>query len=139
MRIVIIGCGRIGAHVARSLAAEGHDVCVVDTEAPSLARLGEAFRGRTVVGPGFDEAVLLEAEVASADAVAVLTNADATNFMIARAVIELFGVHDVRVRVNDPEFLALYAELGVPTVDLPDLVLDGVRQSLAPRRDPDRP
>lgn len=139
MRLVIIGCGRIGAHIARSLAAEGCDVCVVDFDPASLARLGRAFSGETVLGTGFDEAVLHKARVANADAVAVLTNDDATNFMVARAVALLFGVARVRVRVNDPEFAGLYAELGVETVDLPDLVLGSVRGLLpppAPRRSP---
>ena len=133
MRIVIIGCGRIGAHVARSLAASGHGVCVVDSEPASLVRLGDGYRGRTVVGAGFDETVLREARVQDADAVAVLTNVDATNFMVARAVVELFRVEraKVTVRVNDPEFAPLYADLGLPALDLPDLVLEHVRGGLA--------
>ena len=131
MRIVIIGCGRIGAHVSRQLAAAGHAVCVVDQDAVSLRRLGEDFPGRTMVGTGFDEAVLQKAGVADAEAVVVLTNVDATNFMVARAVVELFGVQRVTVRVNDPEFSAVFAELGLKTVDLPDLILQRVDELLA--------
>lgn len=130
MRIVIIGCGRIGAHVARCLSAAGNDVCVVDNDLASLSRLGERFRGQTVAGPGFDQTVLEQAQVARADAVVVLTNVDATNFMVARAVTELFGVRRVSVRVNDPEFAPVFAELGIDILDLPDLVLSRVRQSL---------
>ncbi len=130
MRVVIVGCGRIGVYVARSLAAAGHAVCVVDQEASSLARLGRSFPGRTVAGTGFDEEVLREADVSRADAVVVLTNVDATNFMVARAVVELFQVRNVTVRVNDPEFSSLYAELGLRTIDLPDLVLACVTDTL---------
>jgi trk system potassium uptake protein TrkA len=130
VRVVIVGCGRIGAFVARRLVAAGHHVCVVDQEAGSLARLGRNFPGRTVVGTGFDEEVLRQAEVAQADAVVVLTNVDATNFMVAQAVVELFAVRRVTVRVNDPEFSSLYGELGLQTIDVPDLVLERVATAL---------
>jgi len=130
VRIVIIGCGRIGAHVARCLATAGNDVCVVDSDVTSLTRLGERFHGQTVVGPGFDQTILEQAQVARADAVVVLTNVDAINFMVAQAVTELFGVRRVTVRVNDPEFAPVFAELGLDILDLPDLVLDRVRRAL---------
>lgn len=131
MRVVVIGCGRIGAHVARRLAGDGHAVCVVDQDPATLARLGEGFSGESVVGPGFDRDVLQSARVAEADAVVVLTNVDATNFMVARAVTALFGVRRVTVRINDPEFQAIFDELGLETIPLPDLVLDRVRDALA--------
>lgn len=133
MRVVVIGCGRIGAHVARRLAADGHAVCVVDHEAASLSRLGDGFAGETVVGPGFDRDVLRSARVDEADAVVVLTNLDTTNFMVAQAVTGLFGVQSVTVRVNDPEFQTIFEELGLQTIPLPDLVLDQVREHVAPR------
>lgn len=130
MKVVIIGCGRIGAHVARSLAAAGHQVCVVDHDPGSFTRLGSGFGGRTVIGPGFDQAVLEQAQVAQADAVAVLTNLDTANFMVARAVTVLFGVGRITVRVNDPEFSSVFAELGLDTVNVPDLVLERIRAGL---------
>lgn len=139
MRIVVIGCGRIGAHVARQLAAGGCDVCVVDQDSASLARLGRGFSGRTVTGTGFDESVLQQAQVAQADGVAVLTNDDATNFMVARAVALLFSMDHVTVRVNDPEFASLYAELGLNTIDIPELVLGGVRAILPQSPPQNRP
>ncbi len=130
MKIVIIGCGRAGAHVARRLAAEGHHVCAVDQDPESFTRLGDGFQGQTVVGPGFDQAVLEQAEVAGADAVAVLTNLDTVNFMVARAVSDLFGVRRVTVRVNDPEFSDVFAELGLDTINVPDLVWERIRVGL---------
>lgn len=129
--MVIVGCGRIGAHVARHLAAAGHALCVVDQDPGSFRRLGEHFPGQSVVGTGFDEAVLRLAQVDRADAVAVLTNVDATNFMVARAVGELFGVARVSVRVNDPEFGPIFREMGLHIIDVPDLVLAGVTEVLA--------
>ncbi len=119
----------MGAHVARSLASAGHEVCVVDMDPASFARLGD-FAGNTVVGPGFDQAVLEQARIAEADAVAVLTNLDAVNFMVARAVTALFGVERVTVRVNDPEFRSVFAELGLDTVNVADLALERIRAGL---------
>ncbi len=130
-RVIIIGCGRIGAHVAQRLADDGHRVCVIDSDPASMERLGPAFPGSRVVGQGFDEEVLRRAQVDGADGVAVLTNVDATNFMVARAVTALFGVRKLTVRVNDPEFHDFAEEMGWDTVELPDLVLRGVRDLLA--------
>jgi len=46
MRIIIMGCGRLGAYLARHLDSEGHDVTVVDRSSDSFARLGSEFHAR---------------------------------------------------------------------------------------------
>ena len=61
MKVIIMGCGRVGSQTARILADDGHQVTIIDPDATALARLGTQFKGRTVQGVGFDRAVLIEA------------------------------------------------------------------------------
>ena len=58
MKVVIVGCGRVGSMLARDLDEAGHDVTIVDERVGAFSRLGEGFGGNMVVGTGIDESVL---------------------------------------------------------------------------------
>lgn len=131
MRVIVVGCGRLGANLAASLVAENHQVCVIDENSEAFDRLPGDFPGQTALGTGFDEDVLREAGIESCDFVAVMTNGDATNYMVAEAVRQLFRVARVVVRVNDPDLEPVFHDLGLETVDLPALTDVRVRQMLA--------
>ncbi|MFA0747778.1 NAD-binding protein, partial [Fervidibacter sp.] len=76
MRVVILGCGRVGSTLALMLDAEGHEVSVIDKDPDSFRRLGENFKGRTITGLGIDVEVLKEAGIETADAFLAVTNGD---------------------------------------------------------------
>lgn len=118
MRAVIVGCGRVGAHLAACLLRSGYEVSVVDENPAAFDRLGPDFPGRQVVGTGIDEDVLREAGADGADEVLAMTDRDATNYMIAQVARHLFGVERVAVRVNDPELEEVFREFGLTTVSL---------------------
>jgi trk system potassium uptake protein TrkA len=115
MKVVIVGCGRVGAGVAEQLAGEGCDVTCVDEDEGALARLGE-WRGGFVVGHGMDVDVLERAGVPTADAVVVATNGDNTNVVVGQVVQRRYAPGCVVVRVLDPRRAAFYAERGLRTV-----------------------
>ena len=115
MRVVVVGCGRVGSGVARHLAEEGWDVTCVDDDENALARLGD-WRGGFVVGHGMDLGVLERAGVATADAVVVATDGDNTNVVIGQVVQKRYAPRCVVVRVLDPRRAAFYAERGLSTV-----------------------
>jgi trk system potassium uptake protein len=75
MRVVVVGCGRVGAGLAAGLAEAGEVVAVVDKDPKAFERLGEDFTGQTVEGIGFDRDVLERAGVARADALVAVTGA----------------------------------------------------------------
>jgi len=116
MNVVILGCGRVGAHLARTLAEEGHQVTVIDQDSSSFARLGGVFPGRMVVGIGIDEDVLRQAGIEQADAFVAVTNWDNTNVMAAQVAREIFGVRRVISRVYDPGREEIYRNLGLETI-----------------------
>ncbi len=116
MKIVILGCGRLGAYLARQLVAQGHQVTVIDQDASALTRLGEDFPGRTVVGTGIDEDVLRRAGVAEADAFVAVTNWDNTNVMAVQVAREILGVPRAICRLYDPLRDEFYRSLGLETI-----------------------
>lgn len=116
MKLVIIGCGRLGRALALNTCREGHEVTVVDRDAKAFERLGDAFRGRTVQGDALHRETLERAGVPEADGVAVVTPNDATNLVIARTVATQFQVPNVVARLYDPVHRPLFEALGIQTV-----------------------
>lgn len=116
MRIVILGCGRVGAYLARMLAAEGHQVTVIDRNSAAFARLGSDFAGDLVVGTGIDEDVLRRAGIEQAEAFVAVTNGDNTNVMAAQLAKDVFGVPRVICRIYDPLREEIYRGLGLETI-----------------------
>jgi trk system potassium uptake protein TrkA len=116
MHVIVVGCGRVGSEVALSLASSEHDVIVIDRRSESFRRLGDDFKGATMVGVGFDRDVLTEAGITSECAVAAVTSGDNSNILIARVARETFGVKHVVARIYDPRRASIYERLGIATV-----------------------
>jgi trk system potassium uptake protein TrkA len=116
MKVIVVGCGRMGAELALALARERTEVTVVDRDSRAFARLGAGFTGATVEGVGFDREVLLRAGVERSDALAALTSGDNANIVTARIARTIFRVPKVVARVYDPRRAEVYARLGLQTV-----------------------
>jgi trk system potassium uptake protein TrkA len=116
MQAIVIGSGRVGSAIALQLDREGWDVIVIDEKEEALARLGESWPGRFIVGHGMDTDVLREAGIEDADAVVVATDGDNTNIVIGQVAQKRFGIQCVVVRVLDPARADFYAERGLRTV-----------------------
>lgn len=116
MHVVILGCGRVGSALAHTLEAAGCTVAIVDQDADAFRRLQPGFRGRTVVGVGFDRDTLREAGIETADAFAAVSSGDNSNILTARVARETFGVGNVVARIYDPRRAEVYERLGIPTV-----------------------
>ncbi|RIK36165.1 MAG: potassium transporter TrkA [Chloroflexi bacterium] len=116
MKIIVIGCGQMGAGLAQTLSLRGHAVTVIDKDAAAFGRLGRAFTGQTVVGVGFDRAVLLQAGIERADGLASVTDSDEANFVVARLARAQFRVPRVVARVVEPRKAEIYRRLGLQTI-----------------------
>src|ERR671924_819107 len=136
MKVVIVGCGRVGSRVARQLDRSGWDVTVIDENEEALHRLGENWRGGFVVGHGMDINLLKEAGIEDADAVVVATNGDNTNLVVGQVAQKRFDVQCVVVRVLDPARADFYRELGLrtvcPTKTAIEVLTDAVRACEVP-------
>ena len=109
MKLLIVGCGRVGSAIASRMAADGHDVSVIDDDPEALARLPEDWPGRFVQGHALDIDVLIDAGIETADACVVATDGDNTNIVIAQVAQKRFHCPCVVTRILDPARAAFYS------------------------------
>jgi trk system potassium uptake protein TrkA len=115
VKVVILGCGRVGATLASRLEQAGHDVVVIDASSDAFQRLDPKFKGERILGNGVDEEVLKRAGIESADAFAAVTNGDNRNIMASQIAKEIFNIKRVICRIYDPLRQKTYEELGLET------------------------
>jgi trk system potassium uptake protein TrkA len=117
MKVVIMGCGRVGAELAATLDREGNDVAVIDLNAYQFDRfLPETFRGRKITGNGIDQDTLRRAGIEEADAFIAVTQGDNRNVMASQIAKHIFGVNRVVCRIYDPIREQMYRRLGLRTI-----------------------
>lgn len=125
MRVLIVGCGRVGGLLAGRLVENGNDVSIVDANSRSFRRLPEKFPGRVVLGTGIDEDVLRTAGIEQANVFVAVTQDDNTNIMSAQIAREVFGIDRVILRIYDQARAAVYRQLGL-TVICPTTTVAGM-------------
>jgi trk system potassium uptake protein TrkA len=113
MKVVIMGCGRVGAQLATLLDAEGHLVTVLDIDAYSFRRLPPDFNGTALLGNGTEEESLTKTSIEEADAFIAVTQGDNRNIMAAQIAKHIFNVPRVICRIYDPLRQEIYDTLGI--------------------------
>lgn len=132
MHIVIMGCGRVGSTLAKSLEKRGHSVAVIDTSVDAFRRLGAGFAGQTVKGVGYDRDVLIKADIREAGGFAAVSSGDNSNILAARVVRETFRVENVVARIYDQGRAEVFERLGIPTVATVKWAADQTLRRLLP-------
>lgn len=115
MRIIIMGCGRVGSELSINLVEAGHDVTIIDKKPAAFVKYppGDATK---VVGLGFDRDVLEEAGIKDAEAFVAVSSGDNSNIVSARVALEHYHVPKVVARIYDPRRAEIYERLNIPTV-----------------------
>ena len=116
MKVLIMGCGRVGAQLAALLDEGGHKVTIIDTDAYSFRRLPPTFKGTALLGNGIDQGALKRAGIEEADAFLALTQGDNRNVMAAQIAKHIFNVPRVVCRIYDPLRQELYSDLGLESI-----------------------
>lgn len=101
MRIIIVGAGAVGTHLAERLSIEGQDVVVIENNEQRVAEIKDQLDALIISGNGASAAVLNEAEVARADLMIAVSSNDGANF-IACHTAKKMGVNRTVARVQDP-------------------------------------
>jgi len=115
MKVVIMGCGRVGAQLAGLLDDDGHEVTILDTDAYSFRRLSPSFGGNALLGNGIDQEALKRAGIEKADVFVALTQGDNRNVMATQIAKHIFNVPRAICRVYDPLRNELYNTLDIET------------------------
>lgn len=116
MKVVIMGCGRVGARLASMLDEEGHDVTVLDTQPDAFRRLWPGFSGKRQVGNGIDQDTLARIGVGEAEAFIAVTQGDNRNVMATQIAKHIFGVPRALCRIYDPIREEIYRGMGLETI-----------------------
>ncbi len=116
MKVIILGCGRVGSTLANQMIQESHEVTIIDRNSDAFRRLGPDFGGRTVLGNGTDDEILKKAGIEHADAFVAVTNGDNTNIMSVQIAKVKFKVVNAIARIYDPIRACAYQEIGVDTL-----------------------
>jgi trk system potassium uptake protein TrkA len=132
VHVVIMGCGRVGSTLARSIEDRSHTVSIIDSNPDAFRRLGPSFNGTKVTGIGFDQDVLDRAGIEKADAFAAVSSGDNSNIIAARVARETFGIQQVVARIYDPGRAEVYQRLGITTVATVKWTADQVLRRIMP-------
>ena len=130
MKIVIVGCGRVGAELAGDFDANGHEVVILDLSTQAFDRLPSGFRGEAVRGDGTDEDILRRSGAEGADVFIAMTEGDNRNVMAAQLAHEALGIRRVIAKINDPVRADAYADLGIATLCRTNLMSDAINTYL---------
>jgi trk system potassium uptake protein TrkA len=126
MRVIIIGCGRVGARTAAELDRRGEHVTVIDVDQRAFSRLPSTFGGVTVRGSGSDEDVLRGAGADLADILMAMSEGDNRNALAAQLGKHTFGIPRVIAKINDPMRAEAYRTLGLETICRTVLLADAL-------------
>ena len=118
MKVIVMGCGKVGEQLSRMLDKAGHEVVVIDADAGNLARLSSGFSGQKVIGVGFDRDILYQAGINHAEAFSATSPSDNANIIAARIARNIYHVPRVVARLNDPRRAEIYRRLGLVTFSM---------------------
>ena len=131
MNIIIIGCGRFGGTLANELSDAGHNISVIDRDSERLGVLGSGFNGVKIKGIEYDDEVLKEAGIQTADAVLSLASDENINITVSLIAKEIYKVPLIFARIVNPNRQHIYQALGINTVNPIQLGVDILTSKLA--------
>ena len=127
-KVIILGCGRVGAELASLLDRDGHDVTVIDTNVETFRRLPVGFTGTILAGDGLDADMLQRAGVEKADAFIALTDGDNHNIIATEIARHLHNVPTVISQIKDPLRSEAFDALGIESVSPTVLGAERIRE-----------
>lgn len=131
MKVIIVGCGKLGSGLAHNLIKKGHSVTVIDNSPEAFELLGKDFKGKTIVGIGFDRGILEKAQIQLADAIIACSKSDETNALIGRIARNIYKVPRVISRLYDPRRAEVYRSLGIQTISTTTWGIDRATEMLS--------
>jgi trk system potassium uptake protein len=131
MKVIIVGCGRVGSRIGINLFHQGHDVSIIDRNPLAFDKLLSCFDGRMIQGTGIDEDVLKNAGIEDCDALISVAKGDNTNIMVGQIAKFLFKVPKVIIKIVDPKAKMFYEnEIGLTCFCTVEVSANGIASLL---------
>jgi trk system potassium uptake protein TrkA len=130
MRMVILGCGKLGSRLAKRFSEAGHQIVIMDRDREPLKQLGPSFKGETLAGTAFIEANIQRIFEETVDVFIAVTDKDNVNIMFTQWIKNKFNVSRVIARVYDPTLAGIYRELDLETVCPTNMALEAIQSML---------
>ena len=131
MYIIIVGCGKVGYHLALALLSTGHEVLAVEQDSQRYGAIVDALGSVAISGDGSEASVLEEAGADRADAIIAVTGEDESNLITCQVAKYQFKVPKTIALVNNPENDDLFQTLGVDViVSHTNMILTHVEEEL---------
>jgi len=116
MKMIVVGCGRVGAELADRLSQRGNQVVVIDQSEDSFHNLPADFKGRVVEGQALSQDVLRRAGISQVDGLAAVTSSDSINAVVAHIAREEYNVPSVVVRNFNTRWRSMHEAFGLQVV-----------------------
>ncbi len=134
MYIIVVGGGKVGYYLTKTLLNEGHEVLLIERNPEKVSTFAERFGAVVVAGDGAEAATLAAAGAARADVVIAVTGEDEDNLVVCQSARQKFHVGRTIARVNNPKNEQLFRLLGIDvTVSQTNYILNLIEQSIPER------
>lgn len=130
MRVVIVGCGKVGGYLARELRQAGRAVIAIDKNEERVLSVTEETGALALVGDGTDLSLLKEVELRPNDFLLAVTGVDEENLVACQLARVAFGTERVLARLNDPRNRPTFDALAIPVVAVTDLMVQVISREV---------
>lgn len=129
MYIIIVGGGKVGYYLAKSLLDEGHEILLVEKDPYKCAILSDEFGTNVLLGDGGEVSSMNEAGMNRADVVIAVTGEDEDNLAVCQIAKYQFNVPRTIARINNPKNEHIFRRLGIDvTVSSTELIMSQIEQ-----------
>lgn len=129
MYIIVIGGGKVGYYLTKSLLEEGHEILVIEKDPRKCARLTDELGANVLHGDGCETSNMAEAGMGRADVVVAVTGDDEENLVVCQVARHKFNVPRTIARINNPKNERIFHKLGIDvTVSSTELILSQIEQ-----------
>ncbi len=129
MYIVVVGGGKVGYYLAKSLLAEGHEVLVIEKDPNKCATLADELEDGVLEGDGCEAATMAEAGMGRAQVVVAVTGDDEDNLVVCQVAKHKFSVPRTIARINNPRNQRIFRQLGIDvTISSTELIISQIEQ-----------
>jgi trk/ktr system potassium uptake protein len=131
MYIIVVGGGKVGYYLTKTLLSEGHEVLLIERDPEKADEFVEQFGAVVLTGDGAEAATLATAGAARADVVIAVTGEDEDNLVVCQVAKQKFHVERTIARVNNPKNEHLFKTLGIDvTVSQTYYILNIIEQAI---------